>query len=140
MFKQRLYIKSGFTLIEIIIAAGIMAVTIGGIFSVFIAGTKFVSRSQRRLQATNVAQEEIERRRVFVRYDTWNDSAQNELTPRSFTGWVSTDNPAFPVLAVTPEYRYQVTTDPQSSEPNAISDTDALCRQAYMQVRWPEPQ
>jgi prepilin-type N-terminal cleavage/methylation domain-containing protein len=126
---DHLYSKKGFSLIEIIVAAIIMAMTIGGIFSVFSGGNRFVLRASRRLAAVNVAQAEIENRRIEVRYDTWNTGG---LAP---TDWTAYSGP----LTLPPQaYRYKIDID-SSGLPTAIPDSDARCRRMFMRVGWAEP-
>ncbi|MFQ5680660.1 MAG: prepilin-type N-terminal cleavage/methylation domain-containing protein [Candidatus Omnitrophota bacterium] len=126
------YVKKGFTLVEIIIASLIMAVTIGGLFSVFVAGGRFVQRAQRRLRAFNVAQAEIEKRRKFVRIDTW-DTADLRATGN----WGAWTNGG--VISLNkPIYHYRVQNDPNSNVPSTVSGNQR-CRRMDIQVRWDEP-
>lgn len=137
---KRYAMRKGFTLIEIMVAAMIMAVTISGIFSVFTASAKYVMRAQRRLTAANIAQEEIEKRRVFVSQDAaWtaaNDNIGLGFTPAGSWNpgsWIASPlNPQFVF-----QYRYKVEDD-SHAEPYGSIPAEARCRRVYMQVHWNE--
>ena len=130
----------GFTLVEVVIAAVIMSLTIGGLFSVFISSNRFVQRANRRLAAVNLAQDQLERRREFVRIDTWNDA--NDDTNLGTTG--GTWNPGGwiagpPVGAITQSYRYWVVDDPSPGNPVPAAAAARAARRVFMQVQWTEP-
>ncbi|MEK6715761.1 MAG: type II secretion system protein [Candidatus Omnitrophota bacterium] len=138
---------TGFTLIEIIVSAVIMATTIAGIFTVFTSGNKFVQRSNRRLIAINLAQEQLENRRVRVAANEWGDAVlfppnadpeQNglRLTATLPTGWTNWANIpiASPILF---DYRYRVDADNHNAIPSNVPATEA-CRRVYLQVRFPK--
>lgn len=130
--RQALYAKKGLTLIEIIISAVIMATTIAGIFTVFTSGNKFVQRSNRRLIAINLAQEQLENRRVQVSADTWADANDGtNLGLGNWTGWANTSITS-PILF---EYRYRVDSD-NNNIPSNVPVAER-CRRVYMQVHWP---
>lgn len=130
--------KKGFTLIEIMIAAMIMAVTIGGLFSVFIAGNRFVLRSSRRLAAVNFAQEQIENRREFVRFDTWpNANDGNNLGVTGGGVWTAWSGPS---TFQPTSFRYSVEQAPRFNTPVPFAIQLQGCRRVYLQVRWSEPQ
>lgn len=136
--RYRLNAKSGFTLIEIIVSAVIMSSTIAGIFTVFTSGNKFVQRSNRRLIAINLAQEQLENRRVLVSADTWNNGGANDLgitppaTTKVWSGWTS-----LIILPIPFDYRYRVDSDEHNVIPSNVPATEA-CRRVYMQVRFPK--
>ena len=138
----RLPLRRGFTLTEVVIAAVIMSLTIGGLFSVFISSNRFVQRANRRLAAVNLAQDQIERRREFVRVDTWANA--NDDTNLGITG-VGAWNPggwiAGPPAAILQSYRYQVIDDPSAEHPvSAAAAAGVLpARRIFMQVIWTEP-
>ncbi|MDP1852679.1 MAG: prepilin-type N-terminal cleavage/methylation domain-containing protein [Candidatus Omnitrophota bacterium] len=131
--------RSGFTLIEIIISALIMAVTIGGLFSVFIAGNRYTFRTGRRLMAVNLIQQEIEFRRQAVRQDWWLMAAN----PDPLLNWLAINGAwtNWSVAAVGDpfqmQYRYRVDQDTHNNFPSLVND-GGQCRRAYMQVRWSE--
>lgn len=130
---------TGFTLIEILVAAVIMAITVSGIFAVFIASGRFVNRSQRRLSAINIAQAEIEKRRGYVRSDTWgdaNDGANLGLTGGAWTASVAGPN----ILGAPTQFHYMVALDPRFAIPVSITTDNEKCRQVFMRVQWNEPQ
>lgn len=63
--------KHGFTLIEVIISALILSMTVGGILFVFSTEKGVVSHSGRRDEAMNFARQTLEELRNEVREDTW---------------------------------------------------------------------
>lgn len=77
--------KKGVTLIEVMISALILAVTIAGLFASFSTSQSLVAQSGRVTEAKGFAQQTLERLRKEVRQDTW-DSAGNELRVHE-TGW-----------------------------------------------------
>lgn len=129
--------RSGFTLIEIIISALIMAITIGGLFSVFIAANRYTFRTGRRLEAVNLIQEQIEFRRQAVRQDWWLMAANPDPTLNwlaingAWTNW-SAATGAFNL-----QYRYRVDQDTHNNFPSLVND-GGQCRRVYMQARWNE--
>lgn len=134
--RQALYAKKGLTLIEIIISAVIMATTIAGIFTVFTSGNKFVQRSNRRLIAINLAQEQLENRRVQISADTWgnpNDGSNLGLTAAGWTNWTNVI-----ALPIPFDYRYRVDSDEHNTIPSNVPLAE-VCRRVYMQVRWTLP-
>lgn len=143
--RYTLNAKSGFTLIEIIVSAVIMATTIAGIFTVFTSGNKFVQRSNRRLIAINLIQEQLENRRVRVAANEWGDDvlfppdadpALNglRLTATLPGGWTNWTN----VIAspISFDYRYRVDSD-NNNIPSNVPAAER-CRRVYLQVRFPK--
>ena len=63
--------KDGLTLVEVIVSALILAVTVGGILSVFSTEKGVVDRTGRRMQAMNFARQKLEELKNAVRADTW---------------------------------------------------------------------
>ncbi|HDZ76478.1 MAG TPA: prepilin-type N-terminal cleavage/methylation domain-containing protein [Candidatus Omnitrophica bacterium] len=131
----------GFTLTEVVIAAVIMSLTIGGLFSIFISSNRFVQRANRRLAAVNLAQDQIERRREFVREDTWteaNDNANLGTTGGTWNpgGWIAGPS----VGAIAQSYRYWVEDDSSPGNPVPAAAGAAFpARRVFMQVQWTEP-
>lgn len=62
---------SGFTLVEILIAAVIMGIAVVGVMSAYTTGIRFVYYSRYRLDAASYAQSVLECFRQQVRADTW---------------------------------------------------------------------
>ncbi|MDD5292481.1 MAG: prepilin-type N-terminal cleavage/methylation domain-containing protein [Candidatus Omnitrophica bacterium] len=63
--------KKGFTLVEIIVAAVLLALISAGIFSVTLSSQKLINRSQRRHFANEVAQAVLENLRSYLGQDQW---------------------------------------------------------------------
>jgi len=67
--------KSGFTLIEIIVACVVFALTIAGLLSVLVAGTKHIVHTRERITSAELGKLFIDPLQVDVRQDTWNANA-----------------------------------------------------------------
>jgi len=134
-------IKRGFTLTEVVIAAIIMSLTIGGLFSVFISSNRFVQRANRRLSAVNLAQNQIERRREFVRADTWTNANNNTNLGTTGAGWNPGGWIAGLAAPIPQSYRYRVVDDSSAGNPvPAAGGVGVLpARRVFMQVQWTEP-
>lgn len=63
--------KFGFTLVEILVSTLILALVVSGIMASFISSQRFISRSQRRLQATYFARQMFEQLREGVNAQDW---------------------------------------------------------------------
>ncbi len=68
---QRKVGQQGLTLVEIIVAALLLAIISAGMFSVTLSSRKLTSRAQRRHFATEVAQTVLENLRVYLGADHW---------------------------------------------------------------------
>ncbi len=64
--------KSGFTLVEIIVASVIFALVIAGLLSVFVAGTKHIIHARERITSAELAKVFLDPMQMDVRMDTWN--------------------------------------------------------------------
>lgn len=75
---------TGFTLVEVVVSMVILATVVGGFMASFVATQRFISRSYRRLQATNYTRQVLENLRNSVRADHWvdpNNADPLDLTP-----------------------------------------------------------
>ncbi|MCU0665759.1 MAG: hypothetical protein MUF05_01510 [Candidatus Omnitrophica bacterium] len=66
------------TLLEILIAVLIIAITVGGLVAVFVSSRGFIEHSRSRLQAAQLSKYYIDQLHGFVRQDSWN-TASNQL-------------------------------------------------------------
>lgn len=114
--------KQGFTLIEIIVSMIILALLASGFFSIMVSSRYLVMRSRMRLLATELASQQIERLKQYVRDDTW-AVAGNPLDPTGI--WNAIAGMPAPY---TGDYKVE------SGPPN----TDY--RKVTVRVRWNEPQ
>ena len=71
--------KSGFTLLEIMVALVILTSAASGLFASFVAAQRYVSRSRNRLRAVNAGRMVLEDLRVYVNQSNWDDEATNLL-------------------------------------------------------------
>ncbi len=87
---------AGFTLIEILISMILLATVTAGIIGAFVAANKFISRSQRRLQAATLATDFLENFNRGVGAELW-ENAANPLwplgVPTEIAGSVPADHP-----------------------------------------------
>ena len=63
--------KYGFSLVEVIVAALILALTVGGILFIFSTEKGVVSRTGRKVQAMDFARQTLERLKNEVSAETW---------------------------------------------------------------------
>lgn len=80
---------TGFTLVEILVALVILALAVGGIMSSFISSQRFISRSQRRLQAANYAREVLEQLRDGVNAQYWASAGNDKLDIKGWTDCIA---------------------------------------------------
>jgi len=71
--------KSGFTLVEIMVAAIVFSLIILGLVSVFIAASKHIAHSRERMTSAQLGKFFIDPLQAYVRFDTWDD-IDNELS------------------------------------------------------------
>jgi prepilin-type N-terminal cleavage/methylation domain-containing protein len=115
--------KKGFTLVEIMVSLVILSLLASGMLSVFVSSRKLVSRSKRRLYATEIARREIDSRRDRIRADTWClTGGANFLDPTAT--WSNCASAAYPGFTV--ECRVE-----------GIPGRDY--RKLSVRVRWNEP-
>ncbi len=88
---------AGFTLIEIIVAVMILALLAAGLFSTIVSSRYLVWRSKKRLEAVEVARQEIESLRYLVRWDFWhlNNAGDPLWASGSWGAWDMTSHPPF---------------------------------------------
>lgn len=65
-------VKKGFSLIEVLIGALIIAIALGGLLSVFVGSRKYIHQSQKRLSALNLGRDILDQLRGTVRASDWN--------------------------------------------------------------------
>jgi prepilin-type N-terminal cleavage/methylation domain-containing protein len=70
--------KSGFTLVEIIVAAALFGLVIVGLLSVFVAGAKHMVHARERMVGVQLGKLFIDPLQLYVREDTWDNTA-NQL-------------------------------------------------------------
>lgn len=71
--------KAGFTLVEIIVASLVFALTIAGLLSVFVAGNRHIIHARERMTSAELAKLFIDPLQNDVRQDTWNQPGNNNL-------------------------------------------------------------
>ena len=118
--------RNGFTLLEIMVAMIVLAILAAGFFNTMVSSRYLVARSKRRFLATEIARQEIENKRQFVRVDTWYwNNASNPLNPNgSWPPWVAAANNS----GILYESRFMVQ--------NMTAPIE--CRKITVQVRWNE--
>ena len=63
--------KTGFTLVEIIVATIILSFVAAGMFSILISGRFLIARAKMRLQAVEIARNFVERGRGYMNWTAW---------------------------------------------------------------------
>jgi len=77
-----MYNKSGFTLVEIIVASVIFVLVIVGLLSVFVAGNKQIIHVRERMTSAELGKLFIDPLQIDVRQDTWNQAGNGlNLSP-----------------------------------------------------------
>ena len=71
----------GLTLVEIIVAALLLAIISAGMFSITLSSRKLTTRAQRRHFATEVAQTVLENLRVYLGADHWANATATLIDP-----------------------------------------------------------
>lgn len=79
--------KSGLTLVEVIISALILALTVGSLLYVFATEKGIVARSGRGIQAMDFAIQTLEELKNEVRADTWEESNQPLTVTSAWGSW-----------------------------------------------------
>ena len=72
--------EQGFTLLEIVMAAVILAAVMAGLTATFISAKKRLLHSKSTIQAAEIARGVLEGLHIYVREDTWDSSGTNKLT------------------------------------------------------------
>ncbi len=133
--------KRGLTLIEVIISALILSITVGGILFVFTTQVGVVSRTGRRIQTMNFARQTLEQLRNKVGADTWpasgglSSGTHNSEAFLSLAGTGFGVGEPFGVTAPAIPRSYVVTDiDPDSS------GGDPDYKSVTVTVDWAEPQ
>ncbi|MBD3246593.1 MAG: hypothetical protein GF333_06225 [Candidatus Omnitrophica bacterium] len=70
--------RKSFTLVELLVAAGILAFAFGGLLASFVGAQRLVDRAHKRLQSMNISRDQFDELYIHVRADTWDD-ASNDL-------------------------------------------------------------
>lgn len=71
--------KDGLTLVEIIVASLVFALTIAGLLSVFVAGSQHIIHARERITGAELGKLFIDPLQNYVRQDTWNQPGNNNL-------------------------------------------------------------
>ena len=118
--------ENGFTLLEIMVAMIVLAILAAGFFNTMVSSRYLVARSRKRFIGDEVARQEIENKRQYIRADLWPpyNTSPAYLNPNgSWSPWVPVavaNNPGY-------ESRFMVQ-----------NITGADCRKITVQVKWNE--
>jgi len=74
-----MYNKSGFTLVEIIVASVLFALVIAGLLGVFVAGNRHIIHTRERMAGAELGKLFIDPLQIDVRQDTWNSNPLGSL-------------------------------------------------------------
>ena len=95
--------KKGFSLLEVMVGAIILAVMLGGLIATFSFARGYVAHSNRRVVAVNIARNQLNSLYSDVRADEWSD-ATNPLNPSFPTGAPEAAPPALEGVNYTVDY------------------------------------
>jgi prepilin-type N-terminal cleavage/methylation domain-containing protein len=116
----------GFTLTEIIVALLILSLVIGGVMASFVSTQRLISRSNRRLMATNYARQALELLRDGVNAVDWIDpNGTDKLDLKDWTNCVGVNTANLAAFGGACEYRVQA----------VLNDA----RRVDVRIRWQEP-
>lgn len=73
--------KAGFTLVEIIVASVVFALTIAGLLGVFVAGSRHIIHARERVTSAELGKLFIDPLQLDVRQDTWVGNSLDPLVP-----------------------------------------------------------
>ncbi len=76
---------TGFTLVEIVVSLSILATVVAGVMASFVASQRFISRSNRRLQAANVSRQAFSQLRAGVDAGYWANPGNDMLDIKDWT-------------------------------------------------------
>jgi prepilin-type N-terminal cleavage/methylation domain-containing protein len=139
MQTQVIVERKGFTLIEVIVSAVIVALTAAGIFASFIAAQNYVSRSRGRTGTSSSVRQQIETLKVEVNQTIWSATATCNpdtnglaLTAACTDGWTNWGNVSgtFGLAPYFGKRRYKVT---------ELNPGSGGARKTEVQVNWTEP-
>lgn len=121
--------KKGMTLVEVIVSAVILALTVGGLLYIFTTEKGAVAISGRNIQALDFAQQTMEELKNAVRADTWGEASE----PLTLQGW-TTYQPLSGAFGTkfSGQRRYKV-------EQVTGIDPDTGYREVTVEVDWTEP-
>lgn len=78
--------KRSFSLLEVLIGAVIIAISLGGLLSVFVGSRKYIRQSQKRLGAYNVGRQVLDDLRGSVAASNW-DAGNSPLAPGTYPNY-----------------------------------------------------
>jgi len=123
---------TGFTLVEIIVAALILALVTTGLAYVFLAGKRHILHTRSRIQAAELGRLFLDYLPMHVRQDTW-DQAANALSTTAPGGRDCASQPGCP--AATERILDAITYNPQYY----ISNAGTSLRKVKVTINWTEP-
>ena len=122
--------KSGFTIVEVLIATVVFSLVVVGLTSVFIAGKKLIIHSRERMTSVELGKFFLDPLQTFVSFGTWNvgnpnlkwDGSSNELRVGTRSGTAQSINNR---------------TFSETHQVDAVAGTDL--RRVITTISWPEP-
>ena len=134
--------KYGFTLVEVIISAVILAFTVGGLLFVFSTESGVVARIGRRMQAMDFARQTSEQLKNEVRADKW-PGVVGDVLFGSDTGITHTTEAFLPLGGSDLGDKFSGTREYTVTDKDADGDgtyEDDEYKQVTVTVQWTEPQ
>ena len=133
-FKFHKRHKRGFTLLEILVSAIILALLSTGVYSVLISSRYLIVRSKMRVQGLEYCRRFLEALRPYVRYDLWKKTAAQGNPLAAENTWYPLPN-AFQPPSGSPYYgaRFKVSN-------GVFGGADGFdYREVTVQIFWNEP-
>jgi len=122
--------KYAFTLIEVIVSALILTLTVGGVLFIFTTEKGAVGHTGRRMQAMDFARQTLEQLKNKVGADTWDEAGQ-PLTVQDWTSYETLSGDFGTVFSG--QRRYRV-------DPLTGVDSSTGYREVTVEVNWIEPE
>ncbi len=79
--------RKSFSLLEVLIGAVIIAISLGGLLAVFVGSRKYIRQSQKRLGAFNVARQVLDDLRGSVAASSWKSTTGSPLVPGAYPNY-----------------------------------------------------
>lgn len=124
--------KKGYSLLECIVAAVLIALTMTGLANLFVAGKRHVIRSRARMAAAELGRVFLDHHQMEVRQDQWNDAAIDYNVPNKLRFGTRTETAqTIDGIAYTPTYIVDV--------PVGYVASETQMRRIRLKINWEEP-
>lgn len=122
-----MYNKSGFTLVEIIMASVIFVLVIVGLMGVFVAGNKQIIHVRERMTSAELGKLFVDPLQIDVDQRTWNQPGNRLITGNTFSATEKVNNRNFTATSTVAD----------AATDTALAGTDL--RRVTTKITWNEP-